>query len=225
MTAHLPVITVPENVQYCTVNEWKIPNKIYTSLLRFFDNIVVVLAARSLQNATTRAILYILNIEQYNDQSDQSDQSSNWSVSQSVKSISLKHNLAHSAKLPTGLYILLALMSLFFPFNLFLMISRRAIISGSAGLIFAIFSPNESVLGADDRPGSPFSISPGTLPWQTILWRNGKLPTFVALTFRNGTGYRYPNVRINRVNDASISCKIFVNSRRRNFFLWWLPVR
>jgi len=30
------------------------------------------------------------------------------------------------------------------------MISRRQIISGSTGPIFAIFSPNESVLGADD---------------------------------------------------------------------------
>jgi len=32
------------------------------------------------------------------------------------------------------------------------MISLRQIISRSAGLILAIFSPNESVLGADDRP-------------------------------------------------------------------------
>jgi len=41
------------------------------------------------------------------------------------------------------------------------MISRRTIISGSAGLIFAIFSPNESVLGADDRSGPHFPISQG----------------------------------------------------------------
>jgi len=33
------------------------------------------------------------------------------------------------------------------------------IISGSAGPIFAIFSPNESVLGADDRSGPLFDIS------------------------------------------------------------------
>jgi len=40
--------------------------------------------------------------------------------------------------------------------------------------------------------------------------KNGKLPTFVALAFRNRMGYRYLNVRINSINDAS-SCKIFVN--------------
>jgi len=40
-----------------------------------------------------------------------------------------------------------------------------------------------------------FSISQATLPWQPILRKNGKLPTFVALAFRNGMGYRYLNVR------------------------------
>jgi len=49
------------------------------------------------------------------------------------------------------------------------MIFRTQIISGSAVLIFAIFSPNESVLGADDRSGPLFSISQVTLPWQPIL--------------------------------------------------------
>jgi len=39
------------------------------------------------------------------------------------------------------------------------MISWRTIISGSAGSIFAIFSPNESVLGADDQSGPFFNIS------------------------------------------------------------------
>ena len=36
------------------------------------------------------------------------------------------------------------------------MISRRQIISRSVGPIFAIFSPNESILGADDRSGPLF---------------------------------------------------------------------
>ena len=49
------------------------------------------------------------------------------------------------------------------------MISRRQIISESAGPIIAIFSPNESVLGAQDRSGPLFSISQETLPWQPIL--------------------------------------------------------
>jgi len=72
--------------------------------------------------------------------------------------------LARSAKLPTGLYILLALISFYF-----LKITLRTIISGSAGLIFATFAPNESVLGTDDRSGPLFLISQGTLPWQPIL--------------------------------------------------------
>ena len=66
------------------------------------------------------------------------------------------------------------------------MISLRQIISGSAGPIFAVFSPNESVLGADHRSRPLFPISQGTLPWQPILCKNGKLRTFVALAFRNG---------------------------------------
>jgi len=49
------------------------------------------------------------------------------------------------------------------------MISRRQIISEYAKQIFAIFSQNESALGADDRSGPLFSISQGTLPWQPIL--------------------------------------------------------
>ena len=61
--------------------------------------------------------------------------------------------LARSAKLPTGLYILPSVISLLF---IFLMIPPRTIISGSAGPIFVIFSPNGSVLGADDRPGPLF---------------------------------------------------------------------
>jgi len=38
-----------------------------------------------------------------------------------------------------------------------------------------------------------------------------KLPSFVTLAFRNGMGYRYLTVRISSINDASISCKNFVN--------------
>ena len=60
--------------------------------------------------------------------------------------------LARSAKLPTGLYISLALISFsFFSFFIFNDVSEKKIISGSAGPIFAIFSPNESDLSADER--------------------------------------------------------------------------
>jgi len=77
-------------------------------------------------------------------------------------------HLARSAWLPTRLYILLALISFFF-FFLSLTISWRQIISGSAGPIFATFSPNERVLGADERSGPLFPITQETLPWQPIL--------------------------------------------------------
>jgi len=62
-------------------------------------------------------------------------------------------NLARSAKLLTGLYILLALISFFS------MITWRKIISGSAGLIFAIFAPNDMYLFVDDRSGPVFESS------------------------------------------------------------------
>jgi len=77
----------------------------------------------------------------------------------------------------------------------FLMISRRQIISGFAGSIFAIFTSNESVLGVAEKIGCA---------------KNGKLPTFVALAFRNGMGYRYLNVRVNSANDVCISCENFM---------------
>jgi len=90
--------------------------------------------------------------------------------------------LACSAKLLTGLYILLALISfIFFFFISFLTISQRTIISGCAGLIFTIFSPSESVLVADDRSGPFFrylkDVAMATnfvKKWQTpLLHRSG----------------------------------------------------
>ena len=65
------------------------------------------------------------------------------------------------------------------------MISRRTIISGSNRPIFAIFSSNESVLGADDRSGPLFSaISMNLNAMATnIVKKNGKLPFFVSLAY------------------------------------------
>jgi len=59
----------------------------------------------------------------------------------------------------------------------FLMIAWRTIITGSAGPIFAIFSPNENVMGADNQ--SSFSnisrdvamASNFVKKWQTPLFR------------------------------------------------------
>jgi len=90
------------------------------------------------------------------------------------------------------------------------MISRRQIIWRSARPIFANFTSNESFLAVDDRSGPLFSISQGTLPWQPILCKNGKLPIFVALAFRNGMGYRYVNGCVNSGIDACMLCKNFV---------------
>jgi len=90
------------------------------------------------------------------------------------------------------------------------MISRRQIISGSAGPIFALCSLNESVLGADNRSGPLFRYLKGRCHGNRFCEKNGKLPTFVALAFRNGMGYRCLNVRINSANDTCISCENFV---------------
>jgi len=45
----------------------------------------------------------------------------------------------------------------------------------------------------------------------TNFVKNGKLSTFVTPAFRNRMGHHYFNVRINSIDDASISCKNFVN--------------
>ena len=94
----------------------------------------------------------------------------------------LSCSLARSACLPSGLYVSVLLTSFFLincplgkladraiyfaciNFFPFLTIAQRTIISGSPGAIFAIFSPNESVLGCDL---DLFQISQGTFPWQT----------------------------------------------------------
>jgi len=57
-------------------------------------------------------------------------------------------NLARSANLPTGLYILPSVISFFF--------NLRQIISGSTGPIFTIFSPNERYLREFSRSGPLF---------------------------------------------------------------------
>jgi len=126
-----------------------------------------------------------------------------------ITSLQLTDNLAHSAKLPTGLYILPSVISFFFIFFFFNDSSEKNYLK-IRWTIFAIFSPNESVLGADDRSGPLFSISQGTFHGNWFCEKNGKLPIFIALAFRNGMGYRYLNVRINSANDACISCENFV---------------
>jgi len=43
------------------------------------------------------------------------------------------------------------------------------------------------------------------------MGQNNLPPALIALSIQNGMGYRYLNVRVNSANDASISCKNFVN--------------
>jgi len=56
------------------------------------------------------------------------------------------------------------------------MISQRTIISVSTGPIFAMFSLNESILGADDRSVPRFLISQGTVPWQPNFVKKWQTP-------------------------------------------------
>jgi len=99
------------------------------------------------------------------------------------------------------------------------MVARRPIIIvGSAEPIFAIFSPNESVLGADDRPVPRFPICQGKLPWQqNNVGRSNErrliLPAFFALVFENKLEYHYLYVRINSIDDQAISCINLVGFR------------
>jgi len=68
------------------------------------------------------------------------------------------------------------------------MISRRQIISGSAGLIFAIFSRNESVLGADDQSGPLFFDISRDVAMATDLVKKWQTPHFrrSGIQERNG---------------------------------------
>ena len=65
---------------------------------------------------------------------------------------------------PTGLCILLALISSFF--------TMSKAISVSTWPIFTIFSPNGRYLCELSRSGPVFPIPQGMLPWQPILWQN-----------------------------------------------------
>jgi len=63
-------------------------------------------------------------------------------------------------------------------------------ISGSTGLIFAIFTPYESTLRVDDGSVAFFSICQGTLPWQpnnfAKMYQRRQIPlAFGALVLEN----------------------------------------
>jgi len=132
-------------------------------------------------------------------------------VSTLVESFKYFIDLASSAKLPNWLYILPSVISFFF---IFLMTSRRQIISRSAGPIFAIFSPNESVFGADDRSGFLFWYLKGRRHGNQLVVFYGPI-YFVALPFGKGLQYRNSDFkRLDRMNmNISTSCAILVTFR------------
>jgi len=55
-----------------------------------------------------------------------------------------------------------------------------------------------------------FDISRDVAMTTNFMQKNGKLPIFVALAFRNGMGYRYVNWRVNSAIDACILYENFV---------------
>ena len=83
-------------------------------------------------------------------------------------------------------------------------------ISGYTGLIFAIFSPHESALCADDESVALFPISQGTLPWQpnNIVKMYQRRP--IPLELENKLQYHGLAMRDNSAYDACISCENFV---------------
>ena len=76
-------------------------------------------------------------------------------------------DLARSANLPKGLYILRSVIS---SFSFFTMSKAISVYSGP---IFTIFSPNGRYLREFSWSSPVFPIPQGTLPWQPILCRTG----------------------------------------------------
>jgi len=88
-------------------------------------------------------------------------------------------------------------------------------ISGSTGPIFAIFTPYETALCADDGSVAFFPICQGTLPWQpnnfAKIYQRRLIPlAFGALVLENELQYHGLAVRNISAYDARISCKNFV---------------
>jgi len=113
------------------------------------------------------------------------------------------HYLACSANLPTGLYILLSVISSFYIF-------MSKAISVSTGPIFTIFHQMEGICVNFLDLVQFFRFLKGRCHSNQFCAKITYPLGLIALSFRNGMGYRYRNVRVNSVNDASISCENFV---------------
>ena len=101
------------------------------------------------------------------------------------------------SNLPEGLYILLALISFFFNDR-----SENNYLRMRWTDFRNLFTEWKH-FRCKWSTWTSFSHISRDVAMATNLWKNDKLPTFVALAFRNGMGYRYLNVGINSVNDAS----------------------
>jgi len=85
-------------------------------------------------------------------------------------------------------------------------------ISGSTGPIFAIFTPYESALCADDGSLAIFPIYQGMLPWQPnniakMYQRRLIPPALCALELENELQYHGLTMRNNSAYDACVSCE------------------
>ena len=88
-------------------------------------------------------------------------------------------------------------------------------ISGCTGPIFAIFTPYERTLHADDGSVAIFPIYQGTLSWQAnniakMYQRRLIPPAFGPLELENELQYRDQAMRDNSAYDACIFCENFV---------------
>jgi len=82
-------------------------------------------------------------------------------------------------------------------------------ISGRTGPNFAIFSPYESALRADDGSVLYFPICQGTLPWQRNNVAEMKAKRYYV-HFCTFVRWKYSFILLRLATNASISCKILV---------------
>jgi len=94
--------------------------------------------------------------------------------------------LARSANLPTGLYILPSVVSFFF--------KCRQIITGSTGLIFTTFAPNDRYLFEYDRFGPLFSRDVAMAT--NFMAISGYMHSLSRAAFENGLRYRNSDSKI-----------------------------
>ena len=118
-------------------------------------------------------------------------------------------NLARSANLREGLYILLSVITFL---KIFFNDFSETNYLKSDWTDFRNFTSNDSFLAVDDRSRPLFSISQGTLPWQPILCKNGQNylpPALIALSLRNGmaivlrmSALKAPLIALHRVKNG-----------------------